>query len=219
MSDSKAMPPYSQTDAMPSYPQSDAFPAASVHKQRNRSKDVAIVCLAVGGVMVLSGVANSVQSAGEQQTADAEPARRIVIAETAGGAPRVQLVPEVTAALEQRRSAAAKEGIELHFGGYEHPAGGDAYIIFMGAEQPAADPEQPINDFFAGIAKASGVQAKLTEYPAGDLGGEVRCATTTELRCAWTDRTTYGMVMALDITEADLAALLIKMRPDLTPAK
>jgi len=200
-------------DAMPPYPQSYAPHASGGYKPKNRAKEIATICLAIGGVLVLGGVAKAAKSVG------GEPERRIVIAETAGGVPRVQLVPEVTAALEERRSAAAKEGIELHFGGYAHPAGGDAYIIFMGAEQRASDPEKAINDFFAGIAKSSGVQAKLTEYSAGDPGVEVRCASTTELRCAWADRTTYGMLMALNITEADLAALLIKMRPDLAQPK
>lgn len=204
-------PPHA--DAMPPYPQSGAPHTSGVHKPKNRAKDVATVCLAVGGVLVLGGVAKAAKSVG------AEPERRIVIAETAGGVPRVQLAPEVTATLEQRRSASAKEGIEFQFGGYAHPAGGDAYILFMGGKQQVADPEQSIIDFFAGIAKSSGVQAKLTEYPAGDLGGEVRCAAGTELRCAWADRTTYGMLMATDVTEADLAALLIKMRTDLEQPK
>ncbi|WP_157630805.1 hypothetical protein [Kribbella catacumbae] len=203
----------SHPDAMPPYRHSDAPHVSGMHKPKDRAKEIAIVCLAVGGVIVLGGLANSMQSA------SAEPERRIVIAETAGGVPRVQLTPEVTATLEQRRSAAAQKGIELQYGGYAHPAGGDAYILFLGGKQQASDPEQSINDFFAGIAESSGVQAKLTEYPAGDLGGEVRCAATTELRCAWADRTTYGMLMATNITEADLAALLIKMRPNLEQPK
>lgn len=198
---------------MPPYGQGDAAHVSGVRKPKNRAKEVAIVCLAVGGVIVLSGLSNLMQPV------SAEPERRIVIAETAGGVHRVQLSPEFTAALEQRRSAAAKEGIEVQLGGYAHPAGGDAFVLFMGGEQQVSDPEQSINDLFAGIAKSSGVQVKLTEYPAGDLGGEVRCTTGTELRCAWADRSTYGMLTATDVTEAELAALLIKMRNDLEQPK
>lgn len=89
----------------------------------------------------------------------------------------------------------------------------------MGTEQQISDPEQGIKDFFAGLAKSSGVEHGLTEYPAGDLGGEVRCAAGTELLCAWADRSTYGALRATDLTEAELAALLIKMRTDLEQNK
>ena len=215
---SPALPPpvpdtASRPDAMPPYRQGDAPHASGVQMPKNRAKEVAIACLAVGGVIVLGRLPNLVQSV------SAEPERRMVIAETAGGVHRVQLAPQVTAALEQRRGAAAKEGVDFQFGGYAHPKGGDAFVLFMGTEQQISDPEQGIKDFFAGIAKSSGVKARLTEYPAGDLGGEVRCAAGTELRCAWADRSTYGALTATDVTEAELAALLVKMRTDLEQSK
>lgn len=215
---SPALPPpvlgtASRPDAMPPYRQGDAPHASGVQKPKNRAKEVAIACLAVGGVIVLGRLSILVQSV------SAEPERRIVIAETAGGVHRVQLAPQVTDALEQRRGAAAKEGVDFQFGGYAHPKGGDAFVLFMGTEQQISDPEQGIKDFFAGIATSSGVEARLTEYPAGDLGGEVRCAAGTELRCAWADRSTYGALTATDVTEAELAALLVKMRADLEQSK
>jgi hypothetical protein len=191
----------------------DASHAFGVQKPKNRAKEVAIACVAVGGVVVLGTLSNTVQSI------SLEPERRIVIAETAGGVHRVQLASQVTAALEQQRSAAAKGGFDFQYGGYAHPKGGDAIVLFIGVEQKNSDPEQGINDFFAGIAKSSGEEPRLTEYPAGDLGGEVRCAAGAELRCAWADRSTYGAVTANDITEAELAALLIKMRTDLEQKK
>jgi hypothetical protein len=185
----------------------------ALQKPKSRAKEVAIGCLAVGGVVVLASLSNLVQSI------SSEPERTIVIAERAGGVPRVELSAEVVAALEQRRGAAAKEGIELRYGGYAHPYGGDAPLLFMGLEQQNSDPERSIKDFFAGIAASSGEQPRLTEYPAGELGGEVRCAAGTELRCAWADRSTYGAVTATDIREADLAELLVKMRTDLEQKK
>ena len=200
-------------DAMPSVRHGDAPHASGVQKPKNRAKEVAIACVAVGGLIAVGSLSNLVQSV------SAEPERRIVIAETAGGVHRIQLAPQVTAALEQRRGAAAKEGVEFQFGGYAHPKGGDAFVLFIGGEQHVSDPEQSINDFFAGIANSSGEQPGLTEYPAGDLGGEVRCTAGTELRCAWADRTTYGALAATDVTEAELAALLVKMRTDLEQPK
>jgi hypothetical protein len=140
-----------------------------------------------------------------------EPERQIVIAETAGGMHRVQS----TAGLEQRLGEAAKNGFDFEYGGYAHPKGGDALVLFIGVEQKNSNPQRGITDLFAGIAKSSGEQPRLTEYPAGDLGGEVRCAAGAELRCAWADRSTYGTVTAPDITESELAALLVKMRTDL----
>jgi hypothetical protein len=195
------------------YRQGDAPHASGVQKPTNRAKDVAIACLAVGGVVVLGTLSNLMQ------LISAESERRIVIAETAGGVQRIQLAPQVTAALEQRRGAAAKKGVDFQFGGYAHPKGSDTFLLFMGSEQQTSDPEQGIKDLFAGIAKTSGVQATVTEYPAGDLGGEVRCAAGTELRCAWVDRSTYGTLTATDVTEAELAALLVKMRTDLEQSK
>ncbi|WP_427895985.1 hypothetical protein ACQHIV_18815 [Kribbella sp. GL6] len=187
--------------------------ASGVQKPKSRAKQVAIVCIAIGGLVVLGRLSNLVQAV------SAEPDRRIEIAETAGGAPRVQLAPEVTAALEQRREAAAKKGLDFQYGGYAHPKGGDAFVLFMGGEQHISDPEQAITDLFAGMAESSGEQARPTEYPAGDLGGEVRCATTTGLNCAWEDRSTYGVLTAADMTEPELAALLVKMRTDLEQSK
>ncbi len=211
---SPALPPpvvgtASGPDATQPYQYGDAPGASGVQKPKNRAKEVAIACIAVGGLIVLGRLSNVVQSV------SAEPERRIVIAETAGGVHRVQLAPEVTAALEQQRGAAAKEGVDLQFGGYAHPKGGDAVVLFIGSELQMSDPEQGIKDFFAGMAESSGVQPSLTEYPAGDLGGEVRCAAGTALRCVWADRSTYGALTATDITEAALAALLVKMRTDL----
>jgi len=203
----------SRPDAMPPVRHGDAPHAFGVQKPKNRAKEVAIACLAVGGLVVLGSLSNLVQSI------SLEPERRIVIAETAGGAHRVQLAPQVTAALEQRRGAAAKEGLDFQYGGYAHPKGGDALVLFIGIEQENSDPEQGIKDFFAGIANSSGQQPRLTEYPAGDLGGEVRCAAGAEPRCAWADRSTYGAVTATDVTEAELAALLVKMRTDLEQKK
>ena len=200
-------------DAVPPYRHGDASNALGVQKPQNRAKGVAMACIAVGGLVVLGRLSILVQSV------SAEPERRIVITETAGGMHRVQLAPEVAAALEQRRGAAAKEGVDVQYGAYAHPKGGDAFVLFLGGEQQSSDPEQSINDFFAGIAKSSGEQPGLTEYPAGDLGGEVRCSTGTELRCAWADRSTYGAVTATDMTEAELAALLVKMRTDLEQSK
>lgn len=199
--------------AMPPYRHGDAPSTSGVQKPKNRAKEVAIACIAVGGLIVLGTLANRVQSV------NAEPERRIVIAETAGGVHRVQLSPQVSAALEQRRGAAEKQGVDFQFGGYAHPKGGDAFVLFMGGEQQVSDPEQSIMNLFAGMAESSGVQPRLTEYPAGDLGGEVRCATVTQLRCAWADRRTYGVLTATDITEAELAALLTKMRTDLEQSK
>jgi hypothetical protein len=183
--------------------------AFGVQKPKNRAKEIAIACVAVGGLVVLGSLSKLVQSI------SFEPERRIVIAETAAGAHRVQLAPQVAVTLEQRRGAAAKEGFDFQYGGYAHPKGGDAIVLFIGVEQKNSDPQQAITDFFAGIAKSSGDEPRLTEYPAGDLGGEVRCAAGAELRCAWADRSTYGAVTATDITEAELAALLLKMRTDL----
>jgi hypothetical protein len=212
---SPALPPpvpgtASQPDAMPPYRPPHA---SGAQKPKNRAKEVATACLVVGGLIVLGSTSNLVQSV------SAEPERRIVIVETAGGVHRVQLAPQVTAALEQQRGAAAKEGVDFQFGGYAHPKGGDAFVLFLGIEQQISDPEQGIEDFFAGIAESSGAQARLTEYPAGDLGGEVRCAAGTQLRCAWADRSTYGALTATDVTEAELAALLVKMRTDLEQSK
>ena len=125
-------------DATPPYRQGDAPHASGVQKPTNRAKEVAIACLAVGGVVVLGTLSNMVQSV------SAESERRIVIAETAGGVHRIQLAPQVTAALEQRRGAAAKKGIDFQFGGYAHPKGGDAFLLFIGSEEQTSNPEQGI---------------------------------------------------------------------------
>jgi hypothetical protein len=210
-------PPVSGTafrpDAMPPVTRGDAPHAFGVQKPKNRAKEVAIACLAVGGLIVLGSLSNLVRSI------STESERRIVIAETAGGVHRVQLPSQVTTALEQQRGAATKAGFDFQYGGYAHPKGGDAIVLFIGVEQKTSDPEQGIKDFFAGIAQSSGEEPRLTEYPAGELGGEVRCASGAELRCAWIDRRTYGAVTATDVTEAELAALLIKMRTDLEQEK
>ncbi|WP_405059199.1 hypothetical protein OG474_41640 [Kribbella sp. NBC_01505] len=175
-----------------------------------RVKNIATACVAVGGLIVLGSLSRWASSI------SFEPERRIVIAETAGGVHRVELAPQYTVALEQQRGVAAKEDTDLQYGGYAHPNGGEVPVLFIGLEQKDSDPRKAITDFLGGIAKGRGEQRReLTAYPAGDLGGEVRCSAGSELRCGWADRSTIGVVMATGCTEAELAALLVKMRTDL----
>jgi hypothetical protein len=191
------------------------------HGAKGRSKGIAITCLIVGGLLALGGITNL--ALGIQYELSAT---KIVIAATAGGVAQVELAPETAAALEDRRAEAADEGLAYQYSGYEHPGVEGAIVLFMGVDAKNSNPDRELDSLFASAAKTAGVPlGTVTDYPAGDLGGEVRCALfklsqESRRQCAWVDRSTIGMLIAgSDTPEADLAALVVRMRPDLERSK
>jgi hypothetical protein len=188
---------------------------------QRRSKGVAIACLIVGGLLTIGGITNLAVAIQYELSAT-----KIVIAATAGGLGRVELAPETAAALEDRRAEAAGEGLVYQYAGYENPEVDGAIVLFMGVDAKNRNPDRELDSLFASAAKTAGVPlGTVTDYPAGDLGGEVRCALfklseKSQRQCAWADRSTFGLLIAgADTPEADLAALLVKMRPDLERPK
>ena len=188
---------------------------------KGRYKGVAITCLIVGGLLALGGITNVALAIQYEVSAT-----KIVIPATAGGLGRVELAPETAAALEDRRAEAADEGLAYQYAGYENPEVDGAIVLFMGVDAKNSNPDRELDSLFASAAKTAGVPlGTVTDYPAGDLGGEVRCALfklseESQRQCAWADRSTFGLLIAGAATpEADLAALLVKMRPDLERPK
>jgi hypothetical protein len=188
---------------------------------KGRSKGVAIACLIVGGLLALGGITNVALAIQYEVSAT-----KIVIAATAGGLGRVELAPETAAALEDRRAEAADEGLAYQYAGYENSEVDGRIVLFMGVDAKNSNPDRELDSLFASAAKTAGVPlGTVTDYPAGDLGGEVRCALfkvsqESRRQCVWADRSTFGMLIAgADTPEAGLAAMLVKMRPDLERPK
>jgi hypothetical protein len=209
-------PPFQRQQPMPAMAQNLPHEGA-----KGRSKGVAITCLIVGGLLALGGITNLALAIQYELSAT-----KIVIAATAGGVAQVELAPETAAALEDRRAEAADEGLAYQYSGYEHPGVEGAIVLFMGVDAKNSNPDRELDSLFASAAKTAGVPlGTVTDYPAGDLGGEVRCALfklseESQRQCAWADRSTFGLLIAgADTPEADLAALLVKMRPDLERPK
>jgi hypothetical protein len=163
------------------------------------------------------------------ETAPGSTARTIEIPDTAGGYPRVtlsisrpgqqtQLADLTAAGLRDPATATYHEA-----GTAPEPtvtfAGGDWVSVLADADV-AGTAEAKLRAAFARLPYTS--DGTTRAYDAGPLGGEVRCATLNApdrrpVVCGWVDRWTLGYILDVrrDRTEAQVAALLVSMRPDI----
>jgi hypothetical protein len=97
-------------------------------------------------------------------------------------------------------------------------AGGDWMTVLTEADVTGTA-ETKLREAFAKLPYTS--DGTTRTYDAGPLGGQVRCATLNApdrrpVVCGWVDRWTLGYILDVrrDRTEAQVAQLLLAMRPD-----
>lgn len=143
---------------------------------------------------------------------------QVVLAASAGGLPKVE-TPEWVL-----REPGVVKGMLV--ASYVHPRYLHArppmqtsLVYFFGTEgsyDPQSDLKRAFDDMTAKAPTVDGVHS----YDAGPLGGLLQCASfavsgQVQANCYWVDSSTTGHLVAAELTEPDVAALLLKMRPDL----
>lgn len=92
-------------------------------------------------------------------------------------------------------------------------------VVLVAATSTVVFPDDEIKDAFSGFNESvtgSGVGAQV-DYPAGDLGGTVKCATGTEkgvpmTMCAWADHGSVGIAVFVGRELQEAAALFLQIR-------
>jgi hypothetical protein len=160
------------------------------------------------------------------------PTRSVVAPETAGGYERI-LEDTVKAGSGPTLADMHRSGLRNAVTGWYTTPGSppEPQIIFYGgvlsrslAENEVADAAQTRLDEAFRRLTAGGARrydGTMRSFDAGPLGGQVRCTTLTStgrssVACGWVDQWTVGYVFDTrrGRDEAEVAALLVKMRDD-----
>ncbi|WP_328989184.1 hypothetical protein OG394_23425 [Kribbella sp. NBC_01245] len=105
--------------------------------------------------------------------------------------------------------------------GYRDPSGVGTPIIFVGMDAGSASPDELLAALFGSLQNSEIDTSPLTDYPAGELGGKLKCLSVLvngvprRQACAWADDHTIGMAISVGTREPALAELLVRMRADL----
>lgn len=145
-------------------------------------------------------------------------ADRVVLADTAAGLPKVS-TPEWVL----RGPGVGKDTLVAT---YVHPKYlqvkpplQPSLVYFYGLEG-SYDAKSELKDIFDELAAKTPTVDGVHSYDAGPLGGLLQCASfaisgQVQAHCFWGDSSTLGHLVAAELTEPEVAALLLKMRPDL----
>jgi hypothetical protein len=197
----------------------------------------ALAAICLGGAaaftyLVLADDSTNEQSeagaTGDQSGTPETGGRTIVAPDQAGGYARVQL-SFLTAGDEARVAQLAAAGLRNPATAHYHEPGTapEPVVTFSGGELSPALAEDDV----AGTAETKLAEAfarlpyesdgTMRTFDAGPLGGQVRCTTLTSsdrqpVACGWVDRWTTGTIVDVrrGRTEAQVAELLVAMRPD-----
>lgn len=173
-----------------------------------------------------AGTSPDPQPASTPPTTAAASGWTVTLSDQVGG---LDLVFRGGSEVPHRQDALVAAGVgvrDLVGGRYQDPADPSVAIDFHGGEltEPLAGPQlassgqqllgTALDASFGNLSPVAPIQ----QYDAGPLGGEVWCAAYHgEARaCGWIDEATIGIAFsATGLTEADVAELLVTMRPDL----
>lgn len=93
-------------------------------------------------------------------------------------------------------------------------------VVLVAATSTVLFPDDEVDDAFSGFnaTAADGGVSGQTSYPAGDLGGTVKCATGTEdelamTLCAWADHGSVGIAIFIGRDLQESADLFLQIRP------
>jgi hypothetical protein len=144
---------------------------------------------------------------------------RVVLADTAAGLPKVT-TPEAVL----RGPGVGKHTLVATYvhPKYLHvkPPNQPSLVYFYGLEGSYDDPKSELKAIFEEMAAKTPTVDGVHSYDAGPLGGLLQCASfalsgQVQAHCFWGDSSTVGHLVALELTEPEVAALLLKMRSDL----
>ncbi|MEU0089953.1 hypothetical protein [Kribbella sp. NPDC006257] len=145
-------------------------------------------------------------------------ADRIVLADTAGGLPKVS-TPEWAL----RIPGVGKDTLVATYvhPKYLHvkPPMQPSLVYFYGLEG-SYDAKSELKGLFDELTAKAPTVDGVHSYDAGPLGGLLQCASfavsgQVQAHCFWGDSSTLGHLVAAELTEPEVAALLVKMRSDL----
>ncbi|MEV4137825.1 hypothetical protein AB0J72_37350 [Dactylosporangium sp. NPDC049742] len=91
-------------------------------------------------------------------------------------------------------------------------------VVIVAATSTVVFPDDEIEDAFKGFNSTGGSVGGQTSYPAGDLGGTVKCASGTEdelpmTLCAWADHGSVGIGVFIGRDLEDASSLFLQIRP------
>jgi hypothetical protein len=100
---------------------------------------------------------------------------------------------------------------------YTDGSAADRSVLFFGGTTLIWTPESDLDTAFGLISDNQGAVANLHEVPAGDLGGTMKCGTTTTDEgdiavCGWADHGSLALAMFPNRTEGESAKLLREIR-------
>jgi len=92
-------------------------------------------------------------------------------------------------------------------------------VYFYGLEG-SFDAKSELKSIFDELAAKTPTVDGIHSYEAGPMGGRLQCASFAisgqiQAHCFWGDSSTLGHLVAAELTEPEVAALLLKMRSDL----
>lgn len=90
-------------------------------------------------------------------------------------------------------------------------------VVLVAATSTVLFPDTEVEDAFKGFNSAGGGVSGKTSYPAGTLGGTVKCGTGTEdnlpmTLCAWSDHGSVGIAIFINRELKDSADLFTQIR-------
>ncbi|MEU8244602.1 hypothetical protein AB0C07_40635 [Actinoplanes missouriensis] len=90
-------------------------------------------------------------------------------------------------------------------------------VLFFGGTKLLWSPDKELDNAFTLLGDEESPVTGLTDVDAGDLGGTMKCGTTTSdgttlAVCGWADHGSLAVAMFLDRTESDAATLMRQIR-------
>lgn len=145
-------------------------------------------------------------------------ADRVVLVDTAGGLPKVSTPEWVLRAPGVGKDTLVATYVHPK---YLHvkPPNQPSFVYFYGLEG-SYDAKSELKGIFDELAAKTPTVDGVHSYDAGPLGGLLQCASfavsgQVQAHCFWGDSSTLGHLVAAELTEPEVAALLLKMRSDL----
>lgn len=117
-----------------------------------------------------------------------------------------------------RNALAAEVDVERAVGAvYSDPGYADRTVLLFGGTTLLWTPEDDLDTAFELVSDDAGAVTGLHEVPAGDLGGTMKCGTTTSpdgdfAVCGWADHGSLALALFAARPPADAASLLRSIR-------
>ena len=100
---------------------------------------------------------------------------------------------------------------------YTDPADADRSVLLAGGTALIWTPGADLNTIFGLLKDDSGEVTGITDYPAGDLGGDLRCGVTAAAGeesgvCGWADHGSLALALFPGRTAAEAAPVMLQFR-------